>query len=89
MYQYDLPGGESNALSYPADATISSPAVIANGIMYFGDSAGFLHAIDAETLEFIWKFHVGGIIRSAPAIRDGVVFVASATGVIYALGPDS
>lgn len=86
VYAFGLPAGESLGRSYKAEADISSPSIISNDILYFGDNAGFLHAVDAATLGELWKFKTENRILAAPAIGDGVVFVASGS-VLYAIGP--
>ncbi len=87
IYGYNLPSGESAALNYPVPdgSNISTALIVADGLLYFGDQNGGLHAIDAVTLEGVWTFQTGTLIRSAPAIGDGVVFVASGSD-LWAIG---
>ena len=48
-----------------------SKPTAAKGKVYFGNPAGFLFCVDAETGEEIWKFEMGGAISVAPAIARG------------------
>ncbi len=88
MYAYELPGGASADSRYQAGTDISSTSIIANNVLYFGDQSGVLYAVDATTLEEIWTFTTGNRIISAPAIGDGVVFVASGSE-LWAIGPEA
>ena len=40
----------------------------------FGNPAGFLFCVDAETGDEFWKFEMGGAISVGPAIGEGKVF---------------
>jgi outer membrane protein assembly factor BamB len=42
--------------------------------------------VDAQTGETLWTWRTGLHVRSALAVVDGVVFVASGDGFVYALG---
>ncbi len=44
------------------------------GSVYFGTPAGFLHAVNAETGEEVWRFEMGAAICEGPACVDGTVF---------------
>jgi outer membrane protein assembly factor BamB len=48
--------------------------------LYFGNPAGFLYCVDAETGREIWKYEMGGAISVAPAIADGKVFAGQQGG---------
>ncbi len=86
LYAYELPGGASADRRYQTGSDISSASIVANNTLYLGDQSGVLHAVDASTLEGIWKFQTDSRIVSAPAIGDGVVFVASGSE-LWAIGP--
>ena len=58
----------------------SSPAVV-DGLVYFGARDGFLHAIDAQTGQEVWKAdHQGSWVVTSPAIAQGMVFAGSSDG---------
>lgn len=57
-----------------------SKPTAADGKVYFGNAAGFLFGVDAETGEEIWKFEMGGAISVGPAIGEGKVFAGQQGG---------
>ncbi len=57
-----------------------SKPTASKGKLYFGNPAGFLYCVDAETGKEIWKFEMGGAISVAPAIADGKVFAGQQGG---------
>ncbi|MFV1961645.1 MAG: PQQ-binding-like beta-propeller repeat protein, partial [Acidimicrobiia bacterium] len=69
-----------------AEAVISTPPVVTADAVYFGSEDGVVHAVDAQTGELLWRWNTGLQVRSALAVVDGVVFVASGDGFVYALG---
>jgi uncharacterized repeat protein (TIGR01451 family) len=74
----------------------SSPAV-ANGVVYIGSDDGKVYALNASTGGVLWSFNTGssptdnnlsgifGGVRSSPALANGVVYVGSDNGNLYAL----
>ncbi len=78
------PGGP---LSIPAD----SPAV-ANGTVYIGasvpgphgSSTGTLYALKARTGKIIWSAPVASGITSSPSVANGVAYVGTDDGTLYA-----
>jgi len=57
-----------------------SKPTASRGKVYFGNPAGFLYCVNAESGEEIWKFEMGGAISVAPAIADGRVFAGQQGG---------
>ena len=45
-----------------------------------------LYALNATTGALLWSFTAGGFVYSSPAAADGVVYVGSYNGNVYALG---
>src|SRR4030095_2313499 len=62
----------------------SSPAV-ANGVVYIGDLAGVLHAVDAATRKARWTFKTGAEIKSSPVVAGTRVLIGSYDGSLYAV----
>ena len=50
------------------------------GKIFFGTPSGFLHAVNAETGEEIWKFEMCAAISVGPACADGRVFAGQQGG---------
>jgi alcohol dehydrogenase (cytochrome c) len=52
------------------------------GITFFGDSAGFLNAVNTRTGELLWRFQTGAAVNATPIVYDSggreYVIVASA-----------
>src|SRR5690348_15313085 len=44
-----------------------------------------LSAANASRLDIAWTFQTGGAVNSSPAVVDGVVYVGSSDGSVYAL----
>src|SRR5690606_20148911 len=64
--------------------------VIAQGLVLFGSSADdSLRALDLASGELRWRFATGGPIRFAPAVADGLCYVASDDGHLYCLELDT
>jgi eukaryotic-like serine/threonine-protein kinase len=57
-------------------ASLGSP-VLYDGVLYMGNQRGFLHAIDAETGEILWRQRLGGEIGSV-AIVDNIIYAGGA-----------
>jgi outer membrane protein assembly factor BamB len=51
-----------------------------DGKLYFGTPSGFLHCVNAESGEEIWKFEMGGAISVGAAIADGKVYAGQQGG---------
>jgi len=64
----------------------SSPSVASkSGLVYFGCSNGKVYCFDAKTGDPKWEHETGGPVISSPWPADGVVYVGSDDGHIYAL----
>lgn len=74
---------------------IDSTPAVANGVAYVETDGQYTHtdndviAMNAATGAVIWSAKVptangGGVIMSAPAVANGVVYVGSGNGVMYA-----
>ncbi|MEU7833446.1 PQQ-binding-like beta-propeller repeat protein [Nonomuraea sp. NPDC049129] len=49
------------------------------------DEGGMLHALDAATGAPRWRFQTGGHFQTLPVVADGLVYVGSSNGNLYAL----
>ena len=67
------------------DEVVTDP-IIFDGIVYFGGSDGYLHAVDGNTGQEKWRFKTeGSSVSSDAAVADGVVFFGSDNGYLYAV----
>lgn len=69
---------------YDTAAAESSP-VIANGIVYFGDKAGRMYALDLRRRKPRWVFSGGVKITSSPALRGRRLYFGDYSGRVFAL----
>ena len=63
-----------------------TPGIMA--AMFRGDAAHtgvYPAAGKAEMQKELWRFKTGNVNRSTPAVMDGVVYVGSGTGILYAI----
>ncbi|MFC2116923.1 PQQ-binding-like beta-propeller repeat protein, partial [Bacteroidota bacterium] len=66
-----------------AGTWFQSKPTAADGRLFFGTPSGFLHAVNADSGEEIWKFEMGGAISVGPAIADGKVYAGQQGGEPY------
>jgi outer membrane protein assembly factor BamB len=64
--------------------TFYSPSV-AGGVVFMGGYNKFF-ALNASTGALVWSYATGGAVESSPAVADGVVYVGSEDGNVYAFG---
>ena len=57
--------------------------VVAGGVVFIGDRAGLVQAIDADGQQK-WKAYTGGAVYFPPAAARGRVYAGSADGWVYA-----
>ena len=65
------------------DYTYSYP-VIANGVVYIGARDSRIHAIDVPSKKKVWSYETQGYVDAAPAVSDGLLYVTSHDGYVYA-----
>lgn len=68
----------------------SSPAMSANGRwLYLGTYDRTVLGLRATDGEVLWSFETNGDVLSSPAVGpDGIVYIGSHDGFVYALGPE-
>lgn len=64
--------------------SMSTPAIY-NGLVFVGDSGGFINCIDAESGELIWEQQTKGAIWTSPLVADGKVYVGTRRGDFWVL----
>ncbi len=65
--------------------TISAPAAVAAGSVYFGTIDGTAYALSAASGKERWHFSTGGAILGSPVVNGNVVYLGSDDGKLYAL----
>jgi outer membrane protein assembly factor BamB len=71
--------------TYEVGEPVWTPLALEEGVLFFGDDAGRLHALDVATRQPRWRFATAGRIRSAVTVAEGSVLFASDDGFLYSL----
>jgi outer membrane protein assembly factor BamB len=80
------------ALTFFALPSRASDTLGTMAAMFRGDPAhtGVYSTVGkAKVQKEMWRFKTGNVNRSTPAVMDGVVYVGSRTGILYAIEADS
>ncbi len=75
----------------PAEALIIPAPVYADGVVYFGDSAGFVYAVDVEMQRIKpgWPFRAEEAIWASVLVDGGRVYVPAQDHHLYALDAET
>jgi outer membrane protein assembly factor BamB len=65
-----------------------STGALYNGILFYSDFSGFLHAVDAKTGKQIWKHDMFAAIWGSPIVIDGKVYLGDEDGDVTVLNAD-
>ncbi|HXW07008.1 MAG TPA: PQQ-binding-like beta-propeller repeat protein [Vicinamibacterales bacterium] len=65
-----------------------STGALYNGILFYSDFSGFLHALDAKTGKPFWKHDMFAAIWGSPMVIDGKVYLGDEDGDIAVLQAD-
>ncbi|HXG57047.1 MAG TPA: PQQ-binding-like beta-propeller repeat protein [Vicinamibacterales bacterium] len=65
-----------------------STGALFNGILFYSDFSGFLHALDAKTGKPFWKHDMFAAIWGSPIVIDGKVFLGDEDGDVTILNAD-
>jgi outer membrane protein assembly factor BamB len=74
---------------FATGAEVFSSPTVADGVVYVGNLAGVLFAVDAGTGAERWRVALGGGVYASPAVAGGSVYVGSLDGALYAIGGES
>jgi outer membrane protein assembly factor BamB len=62
-----------------------STGALADGILYYADFSGFLHALDAKTGKLIWKHDMLAAVWASPLVADGKVYLGDEDGDVVVM----
>jgi outer membrane protein assembly factor BamB len=65
-----------------------STGALYNGILFYSDFSGFLHAVDAKTGKAFWKHDMFAAIWGSPMVIDGKVYLGDEDGDVAVLAAD-
>jgi outer membrane protein assembly factor BamB len=65
-----------------------STGALHNGILFYSDFSGFLHAVDAKTGKQLWKHDMFAAIWGSPIVIDGKVYLGDEDGDVAVLAAD-
>jgi outer membrane protein assembly factor BamB len=65
-----------------------STGAIYNGILFYSDFSGFLHAVDIKTGKPFWKHDMFAAIWGSPIVIDGKVYLGDEDGDVAVLAAD-
>jgi outer membrane protein assembly factor BamB len=65
-----------------------STGALYNGILFYSDFSGFLHAVDAKTGKPYWKHDMFAAIWGSPMVIDGKVYLGDEDGDVAVLAAD-
>ena len=63
---------------------MTAPPVIGEDVVYI--QAGITCALSRDTGDIVWKAELGGAIQSVPVLTTDMIYLASLSGEVYALG---
>jgi outer membrane protein assembly factor BamB len=64
-----------------------STAAVADGIVYYPDFSGFLHALDAKTGQVLWVHDMFAAMWSSPLVADGKLYLGDEDGDVVVMQP--
>ena len=67
------------------DGSLSAPT-IAHSVVYVVSHDGSLYALNRSTGELIRRYQIDASVVSSPAVLDGVGYVGTWDGYVYAIG---
>jgi outer membrane protein assembly factor BamB len=86
LHAVDVNTGTEKWNTFSGDASAISRAPSgADGVVYFSSGHGFLIALDIQTNQILWEYEVGVSITTSPVILDGVIYIGTKEGQLFAL----
>jgi outer membrane protein assembly factor BamB/plastocyanin/endonuclease YncB( thermonuclease family) len=85
VYALDADTGDE-VWSFETGDSVSASMTVDNGVVYAASLDTYLYGLDAETGAERWRVQVGPIL-SSPALVGGVIYTATADGIVSARRP--
>jgi outer membrane protein assembly factor BamB len=80
-------GGQDKRKYVPRDFTFGrtmSTASVVDDIVYIAELQGYVHCLDAKTGKKFWQYDTKGAIWGSTNVLDGVVYLATESGDLFA-----
>lgn len=77
-------GGLKIKWQYATPAPVNATPVVADGVVYAGDNAGFMYALTTSGT-LLWKTQVSGAITGTATIKGGMLVFGDLAGNLYGL----
>ena len=61
---------------FPTAGIVSGQPAVSNGVAYFGDTAGFVYAVDINTGAQLWSINIGSEVLTTPAVTKNHIYVS-------------
>jgi len=87
-YGASNPGKPGDDKAPKINRSISTVSV-ADGYVYVGDYAGWVHCVDAETGKLLWKHDTLSHIWGSTLVADGKVFIGNEDGIVTVFHVDA
>lgn len=85
FFAYDVDSGKK-LWEFDTGSKIKGPPVIDGGVVYFGDTEGYLYALDASSGKLLRKLKFEGALAPAgPVIVNRNLYVGSQDGNVYSI----
>jgi len=84
VYAFDAAVGKLRWRVTTGGTIAYASPIVANGIVYLGSGDDVFYAMDAMSGEVLWTYTTGGPFNGAAAVVDGVLYVGSFDGNLYA-----
>jgi len=86
LYAFDPETGQ-RVWKVPVESLVEAAPTYAEGVVYVGDTAGYVHAIDVETgsEKAGWPFQATDAVWASPLVVEGRVYIASMDHHLYCL----
>jgi outer membrane protein assembly factor BamB len=90
LYAFDPATGQE-LWHVPVESYVQATPAYADGVIYVGDTAGYVFAVDVEagTIKPGWPFQAQDAVWAEPLVEDGRVFIASMDHHLYCLDAES
>jgi outer membrane protein assembly factor BamB len=75
----------NQAWSYPSGAAIDDSATYYEDVLYFGNQAGTVTALDVRNSVPLWTYAAGSAVSGSPVVDEGLVIFGTQAGAVDAL----